>query len=81
MLAGLESKGRMDDIAIDIIEIEARFRIARERGELKPDADPAVLASATMHTIAIRARARGAELSEVARKAVSVIRGGQVEAN
>jgi AcrR family transcriptional regulator len=59
-------------------DFEARFRTAREKGELKPDADPAtlaVLASAIMHSIAIRARAgaRRAELREVARKAVSVI--------
>jgi AcrR family transcriptional regulator len=61
-------------------DFEARLRIAREQGELRPDADPAalaVLASATMHTIAIRARAgaRRAELREIARKAVSVICG------
>ena len=66
-------------------DFEARFRSARERGELKPDADPAalaVLASATMHTIAIRARAgaRRTELREIARKAVSVICGCRVEA-
>src|ERR1700676_107674 len=39
----------------------AFFRIAREKGELAPSADPHVLAqlaSATLHTIAIRARAR-----------------------
>lgn len=70
--------------AIDA-DFEARFRVARERGELKPDADPealAVLASATMHSIAIRARAgaRRAELRELARKAVGVICGGAVEA-
>jgi AcrR family transcriptional regulator len=69
--------------AIDA-DFEARFRKAIERGELKPGADPAalaILASATMHTIAIRARtgARRAELKEVARKAVSVICG--IEAN
>ncbi|MGZ3292703.1 MAG: TetR/AcrR family transcriptional regulator [Xanthobacteraceae bacterium] len=66
-------------------DFEARFRRARESGELKHDADPAalaVLASATMHSIAIRARAgaRRAELREVARKAVSVICGCQTEA-
>jgi len=66
-------------------DFEARFRTARERGELKHDADPAalaVLASATMHSIAIRARAgaRRAELREVARKAVSAICGCPVEA-
>jgi AcrR family transcriptional regulator len=59
-------------------DFEARFRTAKERGELKPDADPAalaILATATLHTIAIRARAgaRRAELREVVRKAVSVI--------
>jgi len=70
--------------AIDA-DFEARFRTARERGELNHDADPAalaILASATMHTIAIRARAgvRRAELREVARKAVSVICGCPVAA-
>jgi AcrR family transcriptional regulator len=59
---------------------EARFRKAVEMGELRPDADPAalaVLASATMHSIAARARAgaRRAELVEIARKAVTVICG------
>jgi AcrR family transcriptional regulator len=66
-------------------DFEARFRTAQENGELKHDADPAslaILASATMHTIAIRARAgaRRAELREIARKAVSVICGCPVEA-
>ncbi|OSJ07859.1 TetR family transcriptional regulator [Bradyrhizobium canariense] len=61
-------------------DFEARFRTALEKGELKHNADPsalAVLASATMHTIAIRARtgARRAELSEIARKAVTIICG------
>src|SRR6195256_4413695 len=56
-------------------DFEARFRLAQERGELKHDCDPAalaILASATLHTIAIRARsgARRAELREIARKAV-----------
>ena len=65
-------------------DFEARFRRAREKGELKPDADPAALAalaSATMHSIAIRARAgaRRAELREVARKAVSVICGRRAD--
>jgi TetR/AcrR family transcriptional regulator, copper-responsive repressor len=39
----------------------ACFRLARENGELSPSADPQVLAqlaSATLHTIAIRARAQ-----------------------
>ena len=61
-------------------ELEARLRTARARGELKADADPAalaVLASATLHSIAIRARAGvpRAELREIARKAVRVICG------
>lgn len=61
-------------------DFEARLRVARARGELKNDADPAalaVLASATLHTIAIRARAGvpRAELREIARKAVRVICG------
>jgi TetR/AcrR family transcriptional regulator, copper-responsive repressor len=65
--------------AIDA-DFEARFRTARARGELKGDADPAalaILASATMHSIAIRARAgtARAELREIARKAVGVICG------
>ena len=59
-------------------DLEARIRLAREKGELRDDADPAalaVLASATLHTIAIRARAGvpRAELREIALKAVSVI--------
>jgi hypothetical protein len=58
-------------------DFEARFRTAHEMGELKPDADPgalAILATATLHTIAIRARAgaRRDELREITRKAVSV---------
>ncbi|MBR0952553.1 TetR/AcrR family transcriptional regulator [Bradyrhizobium canariense] len=65
--------------AIDA-DFEARFRLAQDQGELKRDADPAtlaILASATMHTIAIRARAGAsrAELREIARKAVNVICG------
>ena len=68
--------------AIDA-DFEARFRIAHDRGELKEGADPtalAILASATMHSIAIRVRAGTprAELREMARKAVSVICGCQV---
>lgn len=59
-------------------DFEARFRAAQEKGELKEGADPAalaVVASATMHTIAIRARAGAPrdELREIARKAVNVI--------
>lgn len=65
--------------AIDA-DFEARFRLAQDKGELKRDADPttlAILAAATMHTIAIRARAGAsrAELREIARKAVDVICG------
>jgi AcrR family transcriptional regulator len=61
-------------------DFEARLRTARDKGELKNDADPtalAILASATMHSIAIRARAGTprTELREMARKAVSVICG------
>jgi AcrR family transcriptional regulator len=61
-------------------DFEARFRIARERGELNRDADPtalAILASATMQTIAIRARTGipRAELRQLARKAVTIICG------
>jgi TetR/AcrR family transcriptional regulator, copper-responsive repressor len=61
-------------------DFEARLRIARDTGELKNDAEPAalaMLASATLHTIAIRARAGvpRTELREIARKAVTVICG------
>jgi AcrR family transcriptional regulator len=61
-------------------DFEARFRKAIEMGELKPGADPAALAivaSATMHSIAIRARAgiRRPELIEMARKSVGIICG------
>jgi AcrR family transcriptional regulator len=66
-------------LALDA-DFEARIRMAQERGELKDGADPAalaVVASATLHTIAIRARAGFPrnELREIARKAVSVICG------
>ena len=66
-------------------DFEARLRMAREKGELKHNADPAalaVLASATMHTIAVRARAGAprSELREIARKAVNVICGCQADA-
>jgi len=59
---------------------EARIQTALEQGELKDDADPAalaVLATATMHTIALRARAGAprSELRELARNAVKVICG------
>jgi TetR/AcrR family transcriptional regulator, copper-responsive repressor len=60
--------------------IEARIRAAAARGELKPGADPAMLAmlaSAAMHSIAIRARygTARAELKKFARAAVDVICG------
>jgi AcrR family transcriptional regulator len=65
--------------ALDVA-LEARLRRAREKGELGDDADPAalsVLASAVLHSIAIRARAGTprAELREIARKAVNMICG------
>src|SRR5882762_6873822 len=54
----------------------ACFRIAKEKGELPPSADPVVLAqlaSATIHTIAIRARA------QVPRKELEAIVKGAIE--
>ncbi|MDB5686151.1 MAG: transcriptional regulatory protein [Rhizorhabdus sp.] len=59
---------------------EARFRSAHEAGELRKDADPealALLASATMHTIAVRARSGTPrdELRQLAQKAVKLICG------
>jgi TetR/AcrR family transcriptional regulator, copper-responsive repressor len=61
-------------------DLEARLQMAQDKGELKDGADPAalaMLASAMLHTIAIRARAGipRTELREIARKAVSVICG------
>ena len=61
---------------------EARFRLARDRGELKPEADPAglaKLASAVMHTLAIRSRAGEprAALEAVAEAGVNLICGPQ----
>jgi AcrR family transcriptional regulator len=61
-------------------DLEARLRTACERGELKDNADPAalaMLASATLHSMAIRARAGvpRTELMKMAHKAVSVICG------
>jgi AcrR family transcriptional regulator len=57
---------------------EARIRAAQETGELSGDIDPAALAklaSATLHTIALRARAGTprTELEDLARQAVGVI--------
>lgn len=65
---------RLDDA------FEARIRTAHAGGELSGAADPAalaMLASATLHSIAVRARAGAprAELEEMARKVVGVICG------
>jgi AcrR family transcriptional regulator len=59
-------------------DFEARFRTAREQGQLRGNRDPAalaILATATLHTIAIRARAGvpRARLRELARKSVAAI--------
>jgi TetR/AcrR family transcriptional regulator, copper-responsive repressor len=56
----------------------ACFRIAKEKGELPPSADPVVLAqlaSATIHTIAIRARAQvpRKELEGIVKGAIEII--------
>ncbi len=56
----------------------ACFRLAREKGELPASADPAVLAqlaSATVHTIAIRARAQvpRKELEAIVKGAIDVM--------
>jgi AcrR family transcriptional regulator len=56
------------------------FRLAKEKGELPESADPAVLAqlaSATIHTIAIRARARvpRKELEAIVQGAIDVMCG------
>jgi AcrR family transcriptional regulator len=56
------------------------FRRAKEKGELSPSADPVVLAqlaSATLHTIAIRSRARvpRKELEAIAKGAIAVMCG------
>jgi TetR/AcrR family transcriptional regulator, copper-responsive repressor len=58
----------------------ACFRLAKEKGELPETADPvllALLASATIHTIAIRARARvpRKELEAIVRGAIDVMCG------
>jgi hypothetical protein len=56
----------------------ACFRLAREKGELPESVDPVVLAqlaSATIHTIAIRARARvpRQELEAIVKGAIDVM--------
>jgi hypothetical protein len=61
-------------------DFETRFWLAHEKGDLKSAADPAalaVLATATMHSIAVRARAGvpRAELRALACKAVGVMCG------
>jgi len=58
----------------------ACFRVAQEKGELMPSADPVVLsqlASATIHTIAIRARAHvpRKELEAIVKGAIEVMCG------
>jgi AcrR family transcriptional regulator len=58
------------------------FRLAREKGELPDGADPLVLAhlaSATIHTIAIRARAHvpRKELDAIVKGAIGVMLGGR----
>jgi AcrR family transcriptional regulator len=58
----------------------ACFRLATESGELSPAADPVVLAqlaSATLHTVAIRARARvpRGELEAIVKGAIEVMCG------
>src|SRR5438552_9970002 len=59
----------------------ACFRLAKEKGELPASADPMVLAqlaSATIHSIAIRARARvpRKELERIVNGAMDVLVGG-----
>jgi AcrR family transcriptional regulator len=61
-------------------DFEARFKLARAAGELKQGHDPkalALLASATMHTLAIRARTGTSRIAlrKLAQKAVGVICG------
>ena len=61
-------------------EFAACFRLAKEKGELPASADPVVLAqlaSATIHTIAIRARARvpRGELEAIVKGAIDVMVG------
>src|SRR5215216_5680938 len=58
----------------------ACFRLAKEKGELSGNADPAVLAqlaSATLHSIAVRARARTprGELEAIVNGAIDVVVG------
>src|SRR5258708_4795555 len=78
----LEALARYWEISLAATrEALAEDRPLGESLMLAYEAALAVLASATMHSIAIRSRAgaRRAELREIARKAVSVICGCQVE--
>lgn len=70
----------MDGLRALDADFEARLQLARDAGELKKDVDLAalaLLASATMHTIAIRARAGAPrkDLRKLAQKAVGVLCG------
>ncbi len=85
MTAASEAVGDPDIRAMvleGLIELDkafaACFRLAKEKGELPESADPAVLAqlaSATIHTIAIRARARvpRKELEAIVKGALDLI--------
>jgi AcrR family transcriptional regulator len=64
---------------------QKRFRLARERGEIPPESDPALLgelAGAVLYSIALRARAGDtrASLREFARAAVKHLCGGTAPA-
>ena len=78
----VEDPGIRDSLAKGLKRLdkafEARIRTAQVGGELNADADPValgMLASATLHTLAIRARSGTprAELKKLARNAVAVI--------
>jgi AcrR family transcriptional regulator len=73
-------KGLAESVAVFDSSLEDYFRLAQADGDLKADADPAALAivaTATMHTIAVRVRAGVSRvaLRELTRKAVEVICG------
>jgi hypothetical protein len=75
-LAPFEIRIEISEAALRFFE-RARIRAAQKSGELSKKADAealAILASATLHTIAIRARAGAerAELEKRARQAVAV---------
>ena len=69
--------GEFGALVEDLVATLDKFNVpAKEKGELPPSADPAVLAqlaSATIHSIAIRARAR------VPRKQLEVIVKGALD--